>query len=720
MRICPHCERQTDAASCPEDNTETVSLATWTPALGDACIGALLNDRYQIEERIGVGAMGRVYRATDTRVAREVAVKVLRAELASDAEAQARFRQEVSVLARLHHRHIVHLYDHGVTDDGALFLVMEMLSGRSLAALIREEAPLDPRRVVRLAQGVLEALVEAHAEGVVHRDLKPENLFLHTRRRSGDILKVLDFGIAKILGTTTVDGLPLTHKGVVLGTPHYLAPEQLRGQAVTPRTDLYAFGAIVYELLTARRPFDDVESGDVARAHVESPVPPPQVKGRRLEGPLVDLVMSCLAKDPAERPPSAEEALIALEGFEDRPLRALKRRETVPSFPVVSGDARSGAEAAPRPRTGRRVLVPTTPRERKPTRPAMPVADPVSVAEFQASEARAAASEARIAPPFESMQTGRSVSTQWSREPKPRRRRYVVGAIALAAGIGALMVLMPRGGQTPVLDHVETVTAAAEHAEAERAVAESAPALPVDEAAVAESAPQRAAAVAPSEATAAGAPSGQLPSRAAAEAVVAPAVAPATASHDGVEAGGAPEAAQALVAEPVTEAPAPLRAEVASEPAGATVFSDGRRIGQTPMWIEWPADAAPPALELVSEGVHTSVQLVAGDAGKRRTVTLQAPVKQTPESATSDQPAPKADKSDKKVERSDRKVDRKPERAAPKADKSDKKASEPTRAHRTSRGSDSAAKKAEPAPAKKAEPAKKPERTGAGTWGPVD
>jgi serine/threonine protein kinase len=729
MQICPHCEQHTEMETCPHDGSETVSLASWTPELADARLGAVLDDRYRIEERIGVGAMGRVYRATDTRVARKVAVKVLRAELAGDAEAQARFRQEVSVLARLHHRHIVHLYDHGLTEDGALFLVMELLSGRSLASVVREDAPLDPRRVVSMAQAVLEALVEAHAEGVVHRDLKPENLFLHAKRRTGEIVKVLDFGIAKILGTTTVDGLPLTHRGVVLGTPNYLSPEQLRGQAVTPKSDLYAFGAIVYELLTGHRPFDHLPASEVARAHVEVPAPPPEVKGRRLEGPLVDLIMACLAKDPSDRPPSAEEALITLEGFEDRPLRALKRRETVPSFPVVS-DAKV-ADAAPKPRTGRRVLVPTTPRERKSAEPApAPVSTSrsakrrVSVAEMDAVAAREAASEARVAPPFESMQTGRSVSTQFRPEParRPRTGLAVGGLFALAAGLVLAFVLWPADPESEAVERVVNLPASAEHASVVRAVAETAPTIEPAPAVTATAAPQKEGVAAPTVATAAqkadglgeiapqagvGALTGVAlgapldPSSAAADPAVAPAVAPATAlptegagdadpeSPAIAAPNGGVEAAPARPARPaeVVAAPAPAiaetcRTELVTDPAGAAVYVDGRRIGQTPMFVEWPVGAQAPTVELVSGGRREKVTLSESDAGRARTIALTPPP--APEPAPVVAPEP------------------------PAAAKARLKTTKPARKTPT------------PKVAPKPAPAKKAGETGAGAWGPVD
>lgn len=768
MRICPHCEQHTEAAACPQDGAETVSLDAWTPDLGDSCLGALLNGRYRIEERIGIGAMGRVYRATDTRVARKVAVKVLRAELASDAEAQARFRQEVSVLARLHHRHIVHLYDHGVTDGGSLFLVMELLNGRSLAQVIREEAPMDPRRVVHLAQAVLDALVEAHAEGIVHRDLKPENLFLHTKRRTGEVVKVLDFGIAKVLGTTTIDGLPLTHRGVVLGTPHYLAPEQLRGQAVTPRSDLYAFGAIIYELLTGHRLFDHLPAAAVAQAHVETPAPPPEIKGRRLEGPLVDLVMACLAKDPAQRPHSAEEALIALEDFQERPLRALKRRETVPSFPVVTLDTKSAAGATPKPRTGRRVLVPTTPRERKPTQPAMPVADPASIAAFAASEAAVAATEARTAPPFESMQTGRSVSTQWNRDQRKKKARglYVAGGLALAAGLGALLIMLPRGEQVPALERVINLPASAEHAEVVRAVADTAPSMAASGTQAAASAPQRSAAAAPAAPTAA-APAGEaatqpglgaaeapappeIPSSAAADLAVAPAVAPVTAPHEEAAAGAPPapgatpeDGAAPEIASAQPAVVGTLRVEVVTDPAGAAIYVKGARVGRTPMWVEWPEHTEPPTVELVRGSTRQTVKLGVADAGTSRKVTLIAapeaaphkpatprkaaphkpatPTRAAPhEPATSTKAAPKPtpaateEPAVKPAPASPEKPAAKPTPATP-----EKPAATPATKPAT-KGDTSGDKAPVPEASPRAPTPKKASETGAGTWGPVD
>lgn len=327
-RICPHCERKTEALVCQSDGYRTVRAERYTDA--DPLLGSVFEGRYRIEQRLGMGGMSTLYRATQLAVGRPVAIKLLSPELASDLKAVARFQREARAVAALRHPNTVRLFDYGQSDDGHLFLVMEYLDGESLARLVDTQGPLHTQRVIHVAKQILDALAEAHERGIIHRDLKPDNVFVTRVGLKHDFVKILDFGIAKVAegGRRPQGKRQLTGDGTIIGSPGYMAPEQIRSQVVTAQTDLYAVGVIMHEMLTGEPLFQGESTVDCLMAHLESPPEPPEADGEPLEGPLIDFVMSCLAAEPMYRPSSAAIALRMLTECEAQPVRG--SRETAP------------------------------------------------------------------------------------------------------------------------------------------------------------------------------------------------------------------------------------------------------------------------------------------------------------------------------------------------------------------------------------------------------
>ncbi len=269
----------------------------------DANLGRRLIDQYVLVDKIGEGGMGAVYLADQPTVGRRAVVKLLHPTLSRDPQVAARFNLEARAAAALNHPHIVTVYNYGALPDGVLYLAMEHLDGRDLERAIEESGRLSPVRAVHVARQICEALAEAHARGVVHRDLKPSNVMLVTRGRDDEFVKVLDFGIAK------VRGVALTSSGMVFGTAEYMSPEQLRGRALDGRSDLYALGVVLFEMLTGRLPFACETPEAFMAAHLETLPPAVGEVAPDVELPpgLEALTARLLAKDPAARPATAEE-----------------------------------------------------------------------------------------------------------------------------------------------------------------------------------------------------------------------------------------------------------------------------------------------------------------------------------------------------------------------------------------------------------------------------
>ena len=273
---------------------------------------------YRIIERLGEGGMGVVYAAEDTHLGRRVAVKVLSAETSDTHHFKARFLREARSASALSHPHIAMIYDYGETEEGFPFIVMELVRGRSLSDIL-DESELTLERAVEIISDVAEALGEAHAAGIVHRDIKPANVMISGRGQ----VKVLDFGIAKQLNAEPVRGADLeartllamrTQRGVVLGTPLYLSPEQARGAAVDARSDLFALGAVLYECVAGRPAFAQAGEGpvEIAANVIHLDPPPPSALNPHVTPGLEQVILKALAKRPEERYQSASELAAAL------------------------------------------------------------------------------------------------------------------------------------------------------------------------------------------------------------------------------------------------------------------------------------------------------------------------------------------------------------------------------------------------------------------------
>jgi len=298
-----------------------------------------LAGRYELGELLGRGGMGEVRAATDHRLGRPVAVKLLRADLAGDAEVRARFEAEGRAAARLSHPNVVAVYDTG-EDDGQPFIVMERLPGETLADEIAK-APLSAGRSRRVGAQVLAALQVAHDAGIVHRDVKPGNVLF----AEDGIWKVGDFGIAK----STEAVADLTATGGLVGTPAYLAPERLDGQPATPASDLYSIGVVLYEALAGRRPFEADVPVAMARMIRDDEPPPLRERCPDLERGLADVVERAMSKDPARRFATAAEMRTALAGAAPA---------TLPSAPARAVTPTQGTRVLPFPPRARRRIPP--------------------------------------------------------------------------------------------------------------------------------------------------------------------------------------------------------------------------------------------------------------------------------------------------------------------------------------------------------------------------
>jgi serine/threonine-protein kinase len=313
-------------------------------------VGRDMDGRYHIKRLLGVGGMGAVYEARQSAMVRDVALKLVRSDLVTDAKVVKRFMRETLAVSRLTNPHTVSVFDFGQTKSLELYMVMELLRGRSLEDLLFRSGPLDPDLAVTVAGQVLDSLAEAHALGIVHRDLKPSNIFMCDVVGAQGFVKVLDFGLAKLTGSRTV----ITESGVVCGTPAYMSPEQAQGRSLDGRSDIYSFGVALFELLAGAPPFAEFDN-------LGLPTPESRGKPRAISD----------ARPGAAVSASLEKAIAQLLA-----LRPGDRPRDAGAAKGILFDAAWGGEA----RGTRVVFVPVPPPESRPPPPALPTIGGVSPA----------------------------------------------------------------------------------------------------------------------------------------------------------------------------------------------------------------------------------------------------------------------------------------------------------------------------------------------------
>jgi eukaryotic-like serine/threonine-protein kinase len=331
------------AVEIPQESTPAAPMWGEEPPTRDQLIGMKLGE-YELRSRIGVGGMGFVYDGIQPLIGKRVAVKVLRPELAQAPEQVARLLAEARAVNAIRHRGIIDIFGFGQVPDGRQYIVMEFLDGQPLDAYLAEKIKLPPTEALSILDEVLAALGAAHGAGVVHRDLKPSNIFLVREPGGTRYVKLLDFGLAKQGQSGASTRTAQTRTDMVVGTPEYMAPEQARGQAVGPMTDLYAMGVVTFEMVTGRLPFIGTSPVDLLMKHVDARPPRPSEFVPELPPALDAFILQMLTKDPEARPSSAD----ALRQQLHRLRRTMVRPTRAQNSPVVPAN---GAAAPARAHT---------------------------------------------------------------------------------------------------------------------------------------------------------------------------------------------------------------------------------------------------------------------------------------------------------------------------------------------------------------------------------
>jgi serine/threonine protein kinase len=336
LKVCPQCGREYETAArfCPADGTAL------RPKDSDSLVGRVLADRYHILKRIGEGGMGRVYLGEHVKMNRQCAIKVMNPALVNDSESASRFAREASSAARIIHPNVAAVFDYGES-EGLIYLVMEYVDGQPLSRILAREAPLAVERALDLAKQIADGLGAAHELGIVHRDLKPDNILVTRTRTGREVPKVVDFGIAKAVQDTT--GEALTRTGLVIGTPEFMSPEQLLGDPIDARSDLYALGCILHLMLTATPPFAASTREQMIKRRLTEDAPHVQQLDPGLPDSVDRIVERLLARSPSDRYGSAAEVRDALAGTHARrtpvegvPRTTLDTPRSAPTMPFAS------------------------------------------------------------------------------------------------------------------------------------------------------------------------------------------------------------------------------------------------------------------------------------------------------------------------------------------------------------------------------------------------
>ncbi|WP_437730995.1 serine/threonine protein kinase [Sorangium sp. So ce1335] len=449
-------------------------------AAPDPLLGRVVNGRFKIVSVIARGGMGKVYRAEQAPLGRICALKVLSPKYDGDhdPEFHRRFFLEASTAAKLTHPNTVTVFDYGHSDDDIYYIAMEYIEGKTLHRVLREEGPFPEARAAHIARQICRSLREAHGLGVVHRDLKPGNVLLVDHEDEHDHVKVLDFGLVK----DTESGENLTQQGLFMGSPKYMAPEQITGSEVSARTDIYALGVMMYEMLSGHVPFDKGASVGTLMSHVSDPVPPMQAYNPQLSisQTMEGIVYRCLEKDPAQRFSSMNELVAALK-FTAGGISTRDTGETLPARTAMASH-RPSAPSYPSVPSSYPTLTSdfpglSTPNSSPPTSAPPMITGPLATD----SALRAPAAPAFVAP---------SITDSMGPRPAPPLdglsanqpgagpgRKLVPWAIAavLAAGVGVAAVVTSRA---PAREPVAGSAPPAETAAAGAAPAATAPATP--------------------------------------------------------------------------------------------------------------------------------------------------------------------------------------------------------------------------------------------------
>jgi tRNA A-37 threonylcarbamoyl transferase component Bud32 len=316
---CPTCGSHfsPDGRFCPFDGSGLVPAEGWDPS-ADALLGSLVDGRYEVLAVLGEGGMGTVYEVKHRALGKRFALKALRKDLTADGEIAARFIQEARTAAAVSHPGLVEITDFGRLESGQVYFVMELLEGQSLAALLRTGGPLPAARGLDIVRQLVHALKAAHDASIVHRDLKPDNIHVGRGDAERDLVKIVDFGLAKVIGSSK-----LTRAGMVFGTPHYMSPEQAAGEVVDHRADIYALGIVMYEMFTGKVPFEaDSYMGVLTKHMYMAPAPPSEVSPELKElGTLEDVILRCLQKRPSARYDNLAALLVDLDQRVPKPGR---------------------------------------------------------------------------------------------------------------------------------------------------------------------------------------------------------------------------------------------------------------------------------------------------------------------------------------------------------------------------------------------------------------